>query len=240
MSNSATSAAKRRRAAPFLSSPALQPNLSQDNSKVINNAAPQLNQLPEQKMLTLQQVIALVDSRLTNLEKNVIEMKSQPQTASTDATHAYMDKNSFKPEVEAILFEYLSEFDERYEILANEITELKNIVLGLQSYTLNVNKVLMEERLKTVTESASTEESDIANAQSQDDVVLVESHSQTEEHVSSEEDVIDTPTEILDETATLEESVKSIDNQPEIAVVSKSQKKKGSNKKSQITLDQEY
>lgn len=230
MSNSATSAAKRRRAAPFLSSPLLQQ--PSDNSRVINNVAvPQ--QQSEQKMLTLQQVISLVDSRLTNLEKNVIDMKSQPQTVvSTNAAPSSMDKESLKPEVEAILFEYLSEFDERYELLANEIAELKNIVLGLQSYTMNVNKVLMEERLKSVTENAYVEESEPVL---QDEVVLVESHSQTEESiVLEEEEVVDASTEVLEETA------KSVEDQPDVTIVAKSQKKKGSNKKSQVTLDQEY
>jgi hypothetical protein len=232
MSNSATSAAKRRRAAPFLSSPVLQQQ--SDNSRVINNVAA-TQQQPEQKMLTLQQVISLVDSRLTNLEKNVIDMKSQPQTAvSTNAAPSSIDKESLKPEVEAILFEYLSEFDERYELLANEIADLKNIVLGLQSYTMNVNKVLMEERLQSVTESASVEQV------LQDNVVLVESQSQTEESIVAEEEVVDTSTEVLEETATLEESTKSAEEQLDVTIVAKSQKKKGSNKKSQVTLDQEY
>ena len=230
MSNSATSAAKRRRAAPFLSSPVLQQ--PSDNSRVINNVAA-TQQQPEQKMLTLQQVISLVDSRLTNLEKNVIDMKSQPQTVvSSNTSSSSIDKESLKPEVEAILFEYLSEFDERYELLANEIAELKNIVLGLQSYTMNVNKVLMEERLKSVTENAYVEESEPVL---RDEVVLVESHSQTEESiVLEEEEVVDTSTEALEETA------KSVEDQPDVTIVAKSQKKKGSNKKSQVTLDQEY
>jgi hypothetical protein len=41
-----------------------------------------------------------------------------------------------------------TEFDKRYELLAEEIVNLKNIVLSLQSYTMEVNKTLMEERVR--------------------------------------------------------------------------------------------
>ena len=39
------------------------------------------------------------------------------------------------------------EFDEKFEILANEIADLKDIVIKLQSYTMEVNKMLMEDRI---------------------------------------------------------------------------------------------
>ena len=38
-------------------------------------------------------------------------------------------------------------FDRRFELLAEEINNLKDLLLKLQSYTMDVNKTLMEERV---------------------------------------------------------------------------------------------
>ena len=51
----------------------------------------------------------------------------------------------------------LSEFDEKFEVLANEIADLKDIVLKLQSYTMDVNKMLMEERINVLSDMGETE-----------------------------------------------------------------------------------
>ena len=61
-------------------------------------------------------MIALVDSRLTNLEKK----------SGND--------------------EYFEEFETRFEIMAQELADMKQIVLSLQSYTMDVNRMLMDER----------------------------------------------------------------------------------------------
>lgn len=73
--------------------------------------------------LTLPQVISVIDKRLINLEL-------------LTATH------TVDPNVE--------EFETRFEILAEEISNLKQIVLSLQSYTMDVNKMLLEERQNVV------------------------------------------------------------------------------------------
>jgi len=75
--------------------------------------------------LTLPQVLAIIDTRLQKLETN-----TSPS------------KNTEIPD------EIVQEFDERFNILATEIGELKDIVMKLQSYTMDVNKQLMEEKLK--------------------------------------------------------------------------------------------
>jgi Ser/Thr protein kinase RdoA (MazF antagonist) len=46
------------------------------------------------------------------------------------------------------LKELLAEYDERFQILATEIQDIKDIVLKLQSYTMDVNKTLLEERIQ--------------------------------------------------------------------------------------------
>jgi hypothetical protein len=44
------------------------------------------------------------------------------------------------------------EFNNRYELLASEIQSIKDIVLKLQSYTMEVNKTLMEERVRILSD----------------------------------------------------------------------------------------
>jgi hypothetical protein len=48
----------------------------------------------------------------------------------------------------------LDEFNARFEIMAEEIANIKSIVLSLQSYTMNVNKMLLEERAAGVVAGA--------------------------------------------------------------------------------------
>lgn len=84
--------------------------------------APPVQQQQAQGGFTLPQVIALIDKRLTNLE----------------LPKAEVDSDVSQDDIE--------EIETRFDILAEEISNLKEIVLSLQSYTMNVNKILLEER----------------------------------------------------------------------------------------------
>lgn len=112
--SAALSAAKKRRAPiavdpPKLSSIQQQPQQSQQQAGG----------------LTLQQVIALIDKRLINLET------------------AEVNENDNTTELEDMSEEY----ENRFDILAQEISELKQTVLSLQTYTMEVNKMLFDERM---------------------------------------------------------------------------------------------
>lgn len=98
--------------------------------------------------LTLPQVIAVVDARLIKLETFMKEsqqssgkVQSVPVSASTSAS-AYAPHTQVDGD----------EFDAKFEVLANEIADLKDIVLKLQSYTMEVNKMLMEERITVLSD----------------------------------------------------------------------------------------
>lgn len=91
--------------------------------------------------LTLPQVIALVDQRLISLETGIRELRTATPREETEL-----------PEVPSNLTEVLEEFNSRFESLADEIGNLKNIVLSLQSYTMDVNKMLLEERVRILSE----------------------------------------------------------------------------------------
>lgn len=118
-------------------------------------------QVPAQPQagLTLPQVIALVDKRLITLEafmkeqmENPVQVQSQlqPQSHPEQPTNnmQVLENNVLKTEIENMA----TEFNDRYELLATEIQSMKDIVLKLQAYTMEVNKTLMEERVRVLSD----------------------------------------------------------------------------------------
>ena len=114
-------------------------------------------QTPVPGGLTLPQVIAVVDARLIKLEtfmketqqsagKTQIQFTPMPSNVNAAATSAAASNYNAVEEMDA------SEFDAKFEVLANEIADLKDIVLKLQSYTMEVNKMLMEERITVLSD----------------------------------------------------------------------------------------
>ena len=92
------------------------------------------NGIPKnQRGLTIQQVISDFDGRIKTLEesaKTVQEMPAMP----------------------AINPELIDEYNSRFEIIANELAELKNIILKLQTFTMEVNKSLHDDRIRVLSE----------------------------------------------------------------------------------------
>ena len=117
--SAANSAAKKRRAPP--STEPIRPQTSMSVPATNPNIG-----------LTLPQVIALIDKRLVHLE-------TLSKETVTDASNGEVDV-----EREQISPEILDEFNARFEIMAEEIANLKNIVMNLQMYTMEVNKQLLE------------------------------------------------------------------------------------------------
>ena len=112
--SAALSAAKKRRAPIAVDPPKFSPIQQQQ----------QQPQQPQTGGLTLQQVIALIDKRLINLETAEVN--------ETDTTE---------------LEDMTEEYENRFDILAQEISELKQTVLSLQTYTMEVNKMLFDEKM---------------------------------------------------------------------------------------------
>jgi hypothetical protein len=110
---------------------------------------------PANTGLTLPQVIAVVDKRLTVLEgfmkeqKNVVDNTSATNTFTPSSNTVYTEvTDNIKSEIIALA----EEFNNRYELLATEIHNIKDIVLKLQSYTMDVNKTLIEERIHVLSD----------------------------------------------------------------------------------------
>lgn len=107
---------------------------------------------PSSGGLTLPQVISLVDTRLIKLEQFMKEtMENNSSNASSIEIRDSQSNmvESSDPNQLTDLNDILEEYNNRFVLLAEEIGQLKDIVLKLQSYTMDVNKMLMEERDKT-------------------------------------------------------------------------------------------
>jgi hypothetical protein len=94
---------------------------------------------PPKAGLTLPQVISLVDKRLTTLETFMRDQQQGPRAV----TSAVVPSSS-----NSSIDELAEEFNAKFEMLAGEVEALKDIVLKLQAYTMEVNKTLYEERIQ--------------------------------------------------------------------------------------------
>lgn len=130
---SAAIAAARKRRAPASAQTTESASLQSVNTQSANT---------QPSGLTLPQVIALVDRRLIALEQHV---KTQQETPAQKNETVVVESTA---NLDAIV----EEFNSRYTILAEEIENIKNIVLNLQSYTMEVNKTLLEERVRVLSD----------------------------------------------------------------------------------------
>lgn len=133
---------------------------------------------------TLQQVIAVIDSRLLNLEKFVNESKEGPprrvQFEDTLPQQNLVSQSSDNDSVQEIL----NEFSSRFDMIVEEVTTLKDIVLKLQSYTMDVNKTLMEERINILSDLGTNNQ--MFNISNEAAVVGVDANDAAPENVTSE------------------------------------------------------
>ena len=130
--SAALSSARRRRAGPEAVAPA--PGVRQTTPQPnFPGTPPQNNMGPG---LTLPQVIALVDKRLNVLENSMHESKHE----SSGSIQSEEIKSAFE------------EYNARFDIIADEIGSLKDMLLKLQAYTMDVNKTLMEERIRILSD----------------------------------------------------------------------------------------
>ena len=123
------------------------------------------NDIPSQSGLTLPQVISLVDTRLVKLETFMKETKDSggksvrfEEQAITEYNPNMQSNNEYNDQDGNTIEEILEDFNNRFMVLANEIAELKDIVLKLQTYTMDVNKLLMEDRVRILSDLGQSED----------------------------------------------------------------------------------
>lgn len=90
--------------------------------ELANLPTPQKN-TPSNNGLPLQTIISTFNTRITKLENNI----------SKESTNIPNE-----------------EYEQRFNLIVEEISELKEMVLKLQSFTMEVNKTLFDERIKVL------------------------------------------------------------------------------------------
>jgi hypothetical protein len=123
-------AAKKRRAPPSAqssSNPSPQPQTTNPSMLQGNPAG-----------LTLPQVIQLVDKRLLQLEHAVVKLNNAQLHSPENSTES----------VPSNINEVLDVLTARINEIGEEVYTLKDTVLSLQTYTMDVNKMLIEERVR--------------------------------------------------------------------------------------------
>jgi len=169
MSAAIASARKRRAPASVNPSPVTNVQQQPDNQSNANPTSPQGG-------LTLPQVIALVDRRLVTLESFMNETKTATSLseAADAAERNESQLNTIPESSNEELIEVVNEFNSRFELFAGELNEIKNIILKLQSFTMEVNQKLVDERSQLLTAVSNDRDSTESNSsQTNTDTITV-------------------------------------------------------------------
>lgn len=95
----------------------------------------------KQTGMTLQEVISHFNKKIQSLEETVSKISPTTSDSSTSGTST-PDSGELN-----VIFR---EFNDRFELFAQEIALMKDQLLKLQTYTMDVNKVLYEERVRVL------------------------------------------------------------------------------------------
>ena len=119
-------AAKRRRAG-------IQTNTPQVNTPPVNTPAP-----GQQPKINLLEYLTNIEKRMKDLESNV-----KPSEANFDNIQLEIETGEGKTQVS--ITDYMESMDARFQMFAEEIALVKDTILKLQSYTMEVNQKLLHE-----------------------------------------------------------------------------------------------
>ena len=122
--STSNAAAIRRRATPQNNTPTPQPGVPTSQNRTPTS------QNNKSSQLTINQAIVLITNRLTALEN---------QTTNTSV----QDDN---------LPMIVEEFNNRFELIVNELNNIKDTVMKLQTYTMEVNNMLVDERIHVLSD----------------------------------------------------------------------------------------
>ena len=100
----------------------------------------------KQTGMTLQEVISHFNKKIQGLEESVSKISP---TTTTNGSSTSGTSTPDSGELNVIF----SEFNDRFELFAQEIALMKDQLLKLQTYTMDVNKVLYEERVRVLSNS---------------------------------------------------------------------------------------
>jgi len=127
-------AAIRRRVTSVLNNPSTPAPTPTSSTTPIQPPTPIVQERPTG--LTLQQFISNLDKRVVSLEESLRTTSTTTSSNNTDSDISTL----------------IDEFNSRFEMFATEIADMKDVILKLQSYTMDVNKMLLEERIDILSE----------------------------------------------------------------------------------------
>jgi hypothetical protein len=153
----AESSAVSQNSIPSASNPSVGPNTNASPNNSVNNTSRNPT-----TGLTLPQVISVIDTRLIVLENFMKETKQSSENITMNSNPVSSlntsndSLNQGQDQDQAFQNHVIEEFETRFDILAGEIADLKDIVLKLQTYTMDVNKTLLEERIHILSDIEDT------------------------------------------------------------------------------------
>lgn len=121
-------------------------------SQTTNAETPPPQQQPtvQRGRMSLPQLLNSIDTRLKKLEQDA---KNEPPQVEKQQETSFKVTDPESGETRTMTIpEYMADMDKKFFMLAEEITSMKDIVLKLQSFTMEVNKTLMEERVKILSD----------------------------------------------------------------------------------------
>jgi len=124
MSSSALSSAKNRRA-----SNSTNDNIMRNNNNS-NNNNPQIPRTP----ININTFFQAMNTRISKLEQNYLNNNNNNQSQNINNT---IDSE---------------EINTRFDIIVNEIADIKDMLLKLQTFTMEVNKALYDDRINVLTD----------------------------------------------------------------------------------------
>jgi hypothetical protein len=164
--------------------------LTQPEPQSVPKSAPTTT---ESSGLTLPQVIALVDIRLSKLEKFMKDTQENGVPAASTSAPSSLNVKFEKSDAGVDngltdLNEVLDDFNNRFVMLATEISQLKDVVMKLQTYTMDVNKMLLEERVNVLSDLG--DDNNAANKS----VFIMDNTNLSETEINKIEDLSPAPT----------------------------------------------
>ena len=99
------------------------------------------NNQPNPNQMTIEQVLKTMSSRIKTLEQQITGMSNIPNT-----------NNNITDSISNDISNIVDEFNNRFELLVTEMNTIKDTVLKLQTYTMEVNKTLYEDRVKILSD----------------------------------------------------------------------------------------
>lgn len=170
------SSARKRRAElnanpPPPGTPKLVPSFPSGTSSAGAAGAGTNSRMTPSPQMTLQQIINITDRRLVVLENFMNDSKTRFESVVGSAAPVVgaTQDNSDVLNAVSTLQENLSELYSRFDIVVGEVAELKDTLTKLQTYTLEVNHILMQEKFREQDEVEIPSTDDIHPAEEEEE-----------------------------------------------------------------------